>query len=244
MLDFFKNKAIAAKNYVVDTTTETAEWYGDMRVTPREKIVATLGGIAGVGAAWAAFTLGFGSAPITALTLGITPLATTAITGLAVGTGLLAKKLAGGAINLVVDKLEDYAATEGKENSFIARRLATGYEQPADVKPSKDFGHYKAKFGDLEADESKGLLADLKNAAVQTFMRASLTRGRHQGVEYRDLPTYTQMDLDKVQEATTRSGRNYRNVSDFNASVVRQDVRHDARQEAASSRTRSGRKYQ
>ncbi|MCS5712428.1 hypothetical protein [Candidatus Berkiella aquae] len=207
---YVAEKAIAAKDYAVEQASETAAWYSDMRVTPREKLVATIGGIAGVGAAWAAFTLGFGSAPITALTLGLTPLATTAITGLAVGTGVLAKKAVKGGLNLVIDKLEDYAATEGKENSFIARRLATGYEQPADVKPSKDFGHYKAKFGDLEADESKGLLADLKNAAVQTFMRASLTRGRHQGVEYSNLPTYTQKDLDKVQEATTRSGKKFR----------------------------------
>ncbi|HRE33375.1 MAG TPA: hypothetical protein PLD88_15490, partial [Candidatus Berkiella sp.] len=172
-----------------------------MHVTPREKVIATLSGIAGVGAAWAAFTLGFGSAPITLTTLAATPAATTAITGLAVGAGILAKKLASGALNLAIDGVEALAATHPDRNE------GTSYRDKAYRGAARNFGqgtrfdrmfageyrpsHYSSEDYQLDADagkidaaEKKGLLADLASKAVDTFTRATLFSRGNKAVQY------------------------------------------------------------
>lgn len=202
MLHFIKDKAKAVASYVADTTSavagyavnkakDTAEWYTDMRVTPREKVIATLGGIAGVGVAWAAFTLGFGSAPISALTLGVTPLATTALTGVAAGAGLVAKKIVSGALNLAADGIETLAATHpdrrdgntlrdkayrgiarnfGQETVFN-RMLASEYRPTLGPDNPKDhYSKLKQDEPDIDTNEDRGLRADLKSVSLKSYL--------------------------------------------------------------------------
>ncbi|MCS5712426.1 hypothetical protein [Candidatus Berkiella aquae] len=216
MFEYLKNKVSDAYNYVKDTASDTIEWYRDMQVTPREKMIAAASSIAAVGAAWAAFTLGFGSAPITALTLGLTPLATTAVTALAAGAGYATKKLTNGALNLVSNAIESVASKN--DDGFVAKRLGQGtlFDRALAGEYRPTFGPDRQNDMDLKPgkaialNEKLALRRDFKDTQVESETRPTLfSRGR-KGVQY-TVPAIDADAIDAMPQHTTRSGKSFRN---------------------------------
>ncbi|MGE3320014.1 MAG: hypothetical protein AB7I18_12040 [Candidatus Berkiella sp.] len=116
----------------------------------------------GVGAAWAGFTLAFGSAPLSLLTATATPLLTTVITAAAVVTaGFVGKKAADYGQRLA-------ARAQNNPDGYFARGLEkVGFDLDKD---DTDYG-YESEDSDLDEDqdasidndEVAGLRADQRN---------------------------------------------------------------------------------
>lgn len=222
------NKVKASYVYAAEKAQDTIDWYSDMGVTPREKVIATVAGIGAFGAAWAAFSLGFGSAPISLTTLAATPAATTLLTAIAAGTGFVAKKAIAGGLNLAADAVQGIAAThpdrnEGTTYGAKAYRFGAGiygqgtrfdrYVAGGEYRPSnyssEDY-QLDADVDPITADEKKGLLGDLRSKVVKTFTRPTLFSGRDSRAVRYDIPSFTQAQLNKIPEGTTRSGLKFK----------------------------------
>ncbi|MCS5712425.1 hypothetical protein [Candidatus Berkiella aquae] len=158
-------------------------------VTRQEKIGVTAAALS----VWPLFSLAFGSAPLTIITAIGTPAATTLLTGTVMGIGYGVKKVA----EKITDKLEDYAATEGNENSLIAKYLAPAYQAELDADEELD--------SDLEDDSDLDLDENLAQTEFDSYAPRTLTHWQERTVRY-NVPAITREELDEIPVNTTRSG--------------------------------------
>ncbi len=229
MFEYLKNKAKAVGGYIADKAKNTAEWYADMEVTPREKMITTIATIGAIGASWAAFSLGFGSAPVTLTTLAATPAATTAITGIAAGTFMLAKKAIKGALNLGVDAIQALAATHPDRNEGttfgakayrgVARNFGQGtrfdrwfageYQPEAELDGDHDFSVDAED--EYNAEEGKGLAADLAQKVFGYIKPASLfsSKSREMEAHVPEWDAKTRNQIAKYPAKTLRNGKSF-----------------------------------
>lgn len=240
MFEYLKNKAKAAAGFVADKAKatyayaaekaqNTMEWYADMEVTPREKMITTAATIGAIGAAWAAFSLGFGSAPVTLTTLAATPAATTAITGIAAGTFMLAKKAIGSALNLGVDAIQAIAATHPDRNEGttfgakayrgVARNFGQGtrfdrwfageYQPGAELDSDHDFEVEEED--EYTAKEGKKMMTDLARNTFGYIMPPSLFSSTAKEMEARptEWDAKTRKQIEKFSHKTLRSGKSF-----------------------------------
>lgn len=188
--------------------------FTNIEVTRNEQIGLTAGGIAAAGLGWAAFSLGFGSAPINWLTGIATPLATTVITAAAAGIAYGAKKTADYVLGAASNQIEDYAASHPES------RLGRWTEYTPDNADQNDYDHTIpaaafnipgdmrfTKAGTFHKTDVKQMYRDFNQTTVSTFSHPTLT-SREKQVEY-TVPALNQSEIEKIPQNTTRSGKRF-----------------------------------
>ncbi|MCS5712145.1 hypothetical protein [Candidatus Berkiella aquae] len=188
--------------------------FTNIEITRNEQIGLAAGGIAAAGLGWAAFSLGFGSAPINWLTGIATPLATTAITATAAGIAYGAKKAADYVLGTASDTIESYAASHPES------RLGRWTEYTPDKADRNNYDHVLppaafnmpgdmrlTKAGTFHKTDVRQLCKDLKHTSVDSFTTPTLTSSE-KPVQY-TLPAMNQQEIEKIPHHTTRSGKRF-----------------------------------
>lgn len=159
----------------------------------------------GVGAAWAGFTLAFGSAPLSLLTATATPLLTTVITAAAVVTaGFVGKKATDYGMRVAL-------RAENNPDSWYAKALEkVGVDlnrDDEDYNPENDSDdESELEFTAADRADNNQLAADYGQAVAYT--PASLMQRASRAV-FGSPKGYEQAAIDAVPARTTRSGKGF-----------------------------------
>ncbi len=175
MLGYFKD----AYNYVADKALDAKEAIEEIRLTRGEKIGVTAAAVS----AWPLFSLTFGSAPLTLLTVVATPVATTALiaAGYAVGKGI----------------------QHFMDNNRWTRDYAPEYgpDVPEDHELDSDDS-------DLEDENDVDLYAEMAQNTANSYTHRTLLRpfARQQREVQYTLPALNRDEVDAIAYGSSRSG--------------------------------------
>lgn len=177
MLGYFKD----AYNYVADKALDAKEAFEDMRLTRGEKMGVTAAAVS----AWPLFSLTFGSAPLTLLTVVATPVATTAL--LAAGYGI------GKGIQYFMDNnrwRSEFLPSFGPNTEEQQEEEDNEHELDSDAEDEND------------VDLNDGFEAD---AIAGSYTGRTLLHRGGQEVIYR-LPAMNKAEADAFEYGASRSG--------------------------------------